>query len=517
MKIVSVAQMKTIEQAANETGITYQAMMEHAGHGVAVWALAHLDLTRGVIGLVGSGNNGGDTLIALTKLAERGFRTFAFLVRPRKNDPLVAAYQTVGGVLINLTEKETLSLLNAALIPGVVLLDGILGTGFHLPLKGSLLKLMTQIQSLVQELSDVQVVAVDCPSGVDCDSGEAAAQCLKADITLTMAAAKQGLLHEPANNLAGQIHLVDIGIGNIEQYVSEPLPTLMDYAIASGLLPRRPETGHKGTFGTCLVLAGTRQYTGAAYLAGKAAYRAGCGLVDVATLPEVRDSLSGRLIEAVWTLLPEKGQAYAKTGVESLRISLERANSIALGPGWGLQGSNQEFLEALLPLLPKDLPTVIDADGLKLLDGIERWWENVPAQTVLTPHPGEMAQMTGLSISEIQANRWKIARKYARKWGVILVLKGALTVIGLPGGELIINPISDSALGTAGSGDVLTGIIGGLLAQGLNTQEAAVLGVWLHGIAGQQAHQCLGVAASVTALDILDALPATIGKIKRPA
>jgi NAD(P)H-hydrate epimerase len=128
-----------------------------------------------------------------------------------------------------------------------------------------------------------------------------------------------------------------------------------------------------------------------------------------------------------------------------------------------------------------------------------------------------MAQMTGLSISEIQANRWKIARKYARKWGVILVLKGALTVIGLPGGELIINPISDSALGTAGSGDVLTGIIGGLLAQGLNTQEAAVLGVWLHGIAGQQAHQCLGVAASVTALDILDALPATIGKIKRPA
>jgi len=515
MKIVSVAQMKAIEQAANETGITYQAMMENAGSGVAEWAMAHLDLTRGVIGLVGSGNNGGDTLIALTRLAERGIRIFAFLVRHRENDPLVEAYKMAGGAIIDLVEQDTLSYLNAALIPGAVLLDGMLGTGLRLPLKGSLKALMERIHILVQDQPDIQIIAVDCPSGVDCDSGEAASQCLKAKFTLTMAAVKKGLLQEPANNLAGQIHLVDIGIGDIEQYISEPLAALMDYEMASRLLPKRPESGHKGTFGTCLVLAGTRQYTGAAYLAGKAAYRAGCGLVNIATLPEVRNSLSGRLIEAVWTLLPEKGQGYAKAGVEVLRKPLEGVNSIALGPGWGLQGSNHEFLEALLPLLSKDLPAVFDADGLKLLAGIDYWWEKVPAQTILTPHPGEMAQLTGLSIAEIQSKRWEIAGTYAGKWGVTLVLKGALTVIGLPNGGLIVSPISESALGTAGSGDVLTGVIGGLLAQGLNALDSAILGVWLHGMAGQQAHHHLGVAASVTALDILEALPAAFRKTKR--
>ena len=376
--------------------------------------------------------------------------------------------------------------------------------------------LMTQIRSAVQNHPKIQVIAVDCPSGVDCDSGESATQCLKAHHTLTMAAAKQGLLHEPANNLAGKIHLVDIGIGAIEQYISDPLPVLIDHDLASSLLPRRPETGHKGTFGTCLVVAGTRHYTGAAFLAGKAAYRAGCGLVNVATVPEVRESLSGRLIEAVWTILPEKDHGYNPSGADILQQYIEKTDSLVLGPGWGLQAVNQEFMISLMSIMPNDMPTIIDADGLKLLAGIDHWWQKVPDQTVLTPHPGEMAHLTGLSKDEIQANRWEVASKYARELGVTLVLKGALTVIAMPNGEMVISPISDSALGTAGSGDVLTGVIGGLLAQGMNARDSAIAGVWLHGRAGIQAHQSHGDPTSVTALDILDALPAAIRDTKRP-
>ncbi|QRN83849.1 NAD(P)H-hydrate dehydratase [Chloroflexota bacterium] len=516
MKIVSIGQMKAIEKSANKTGITYETMMAHAGNGVAEWVLAHLEPKMGVIGLVGSGNNGGDTLIALTRIAVKGYRTQAFLVRARDEDPLVTEYINAGGVVIDLTIECTLQYLEAAIGPGSILLDGMLGTGFHLPMKGSLLSLMTQIHDAIQQQPEIMVIAVDCPSGVDCDSGEATEQCLKADYTLTMAAAKQGLLIEPASSLTGEITLVDIGIGDISQYIADDCPILMDEALAFNLLPKRPDTGHKGTFGTCLVVAGTRQYTGAAYLAGKAAYLAGCGLVNVATVPAVRESLAGRLIEAVWTIILENEGGYAPSGVKGLRKALESSDALALGPGWGLKETNLAFLEALLPMIPTDLPVVFDADGLKLLGRIEKWWEKVPAQTILTPHPGEMSEITGRPIAEIQANRWNNAKKYAQDWGVTLVLKGAHTVIALPDGQIFISPVSDSALGTAGSGDVLTGILGGLLAQGAQPKEAALLGVWLHAFAGIQAHQQLGGAESVTALDILEAIPSAFLKIKRP-
>jgi len=516
MKIVSVDQMKAIEHSANAGGISYDSMMFQAGKGVADWVMGHLGRKKCALGLVGSGNNGGDTLIALTRLAEKGIRTFAFLVRPRGKNLLIEDYQKTGGVLIDLTLEENLPYLDAALGPGVVLLDGMLGTGFRLPLQGSLSDLMTKIQEVVKSKSGLRVIAIDCPSGVDCDSGEATAQALKAHDTLTMAAVKQGLLREPANGLTGQIHLMDIGIGAIEAHLTEKCPILMDDAMATSLLLERPDTGHKGTFGTCLVIAGTRQYTGAAFLAGKAAYRAGCGLVHVATTSAVRNSLAGRLIEAVWTVLPDIGDGYDVKGVDLLANTLSTIDSLVIGPGWGLHASNSIFLERVLPNLSKELPVVFDADGLKLLGRINNWWKKVPVNSILTPHPGEMAQITGLSISKIQSNRWEIARQYAQTWGVTLILKGALTAVALPDGDVFILPFHDSALGTAGSGDVLTGIIGGLLAQGMITKDAALLGAWLHGTAGVAAHHHLGGPESVTALDILEEISEAYRITKRP-
>jgi NAD(P)H-hydrate epimerase len=220
------------------------------------------------------------------------------------------------------------------------------------------------------------------------------------------------------------------------------------------------------------------------------------------------------LIEAVWTVLPDNGGAFTPEGVVVLDKTLQTADSIVIGPGWGLQEQNVNFLKKLLLSIPKTIPTLLDADGLKLLSQLDRWWTMLPDHCVLTPHPGEMSILTGLEIQEIQNNRWPITLAYARQWNVTVVLKGAMTVIANPVEGVYISPVSDSALATAGSGDVLAGVMGGLMAQGLPIQAASLLGVWIHGMAGQAAHQRFGTDFSVTAIDILDSLPDAFIKAK---
>jgi len=506
MKIVTVNQIQAIEKSADASGLSYEQMMSNAGRGVAEWLLKHLSLEPGVVGLIGSGNNGGDTLIALTRLAEHGVRTMGFLVKQRDGDKLVEGYLNSGGKIVEIYQSQNLELLDLALSSGVVILDGILGTGIKLPLRADLYDLMAKIHRIIEKRSETRKIAIDCPSGVDCDTGEVSDVTIPAEDTLCMAAVKQGLLRQPGRSYTGRIHCINIGITSLSEHISEPLPEMINADFVKKNLPHRPETGHKGTFGTCVVIAGTVPYTGAAYLAGKAAYRAGCGLVHVATLREVHQSLSGKLIEAVWTVLPGIGDGYLPEAVEGLVDPLENATSLVLGPGWGLKHETGEFLDRLLDQIPANLPTLIDADGLKLLSRLDRWWTRLPNQTILTPHPGEMAVLTGLTTSEIQANRWEIAQTFAEKWGVTLVLKGAMTVVASPDSALYVIPISDSAMATAGSGDVLSGVIGGLLAQGADTTSAGFLGAWLHAHAGEIAHAKVGSSYSVTAMDILDAV-----------
>lgn len=513
MKIVTVSQIQAIEKSADASGLSYGQMMVNAGKGVANWVLEHLPVKPGVIGLIGSGNNGGDTLIALTVLAEFGVRTIGFLVKQREGDKLVEGYLNAGGKIVEIYQSQHLGLLESALSPGVVILDGILGTGIKLPLRADLYDLMAKIHKIIEKRPEARKIAVDCPSGVDCDTGEASDVTISADETLTMAAVKMGLLNHPGRSYTGKIHCIDIGISSLYEHISELLPEMIDADIVKKYLPHRPETGHKGTFGTCVLIAGTVPYTGAAYLAGKAAYRAGCGLVHIATLREVHQSLAGKLIETVWTILPGGGYGYLPEGAEGLGDTLENSDSLVLGPGWGLRHETGVFLDRLLDQIPPDLPILIDADGLKLLSRLDSWWTCLPNHTIFTPHPGEMAVLTGLTTSEIQANRWKIAQKFAEKWGVTLVLKGAMTVVAAPDGALYVIPISDSALATAGSGDVLSGVIGGLLAQGLDANSAGFIGAWLHAHAGEIAHAKVGSSYSVAALDILDALAPAFGSV----
>lgn len=515
MKIVTVEQMQAIENSADARGLSYNQMMINAGTGVANWMMSNLPVQSGVVGLIGSGNNGGDALIALTLLSKKGVRTIGFLLKQRNDDPLIADYLNYGGEIIDISKGENLSYLSAFLDRGGIVLDGILGTGLKLPLRGQLYEVMARVSHLVDNVSRTSIIAVDCPSGVDCDTGEASDVAIKADHTLVMAAMKQGLLKHPARSLSGSFHLIEIGIENLKDHIDADLPIMIEKNLVRQFLPERPDEGHKGTFGTCLVIAGSTPYTGAAYLTGKAAYRAGCGLVHMAVLENVYQRLSSRLIEAVWTILPESGVLYDPQGAKQLMDVLQTVDSVVLGPGWGLGDGNAVFLANMLDLLPSDLPVLFDADGLKLLQRIDEWWTRVPEESVLTPHPGEMSTLTGLSIEEIQADRWNITRMYAKRWSVNLMLKGAITVIATPDGRLFINPFSDPALGTAGSGDVLSGLIGGLMAQGVEPLMATVSGAWLHAKAGEFASIRIGTDISVTAVDILENLPGAFVKANK--
>ncbi|MBN2257466.1 MAG: NAD(P)H-hydrate dehydratase [Anaerolineaceae bacterium] len=519
MKIVSVEEMKSIEADADAHGLSYAALMRNAGEGIGKWVHAHHYSERNpvVLGLVGSGNNGGDTLVALTYLLANGWQASVFLVRGRQaDDVLLSDFLKAGGKLIQSEEDPEYSQLSATLLAASVLLDGILGTGMHLPLDpsiGQVLKFIsTKLSSLTQR---PQIIAVDCPSGVDCDSGEVATETLHADHTLTLAAAKPGLLTFPAFKFVGILSSIDIGLSDTEGMLGSVRRQVIDEAFLSRALPEREMDAHKGDFGTALLVVGSEQYTGAALLAGRAAYRVGAGVVNLGVVEQVRAAIAGQLPEATWIVLPDHYGYLANEAAEFLYSVIQRADVLLIGCGWGMQETTMQFLRALLSSTPDNLPPlVVDADGLKMLMRIAGWQSQLPQGSVLTPHPGEMAVLTGMTVDEVQADRFELAEHYAHAWNQVVVLKGALTIIAGPNGQTGLIPMATPALARAGTGDVLAGMIAGLMAQGVDAYQASCSAAYLHGMAGMAAAQLMGNTASVLANDIIDCLPAQVSMIK---
>jgi NAD(P)H-hydrate epimerase len=507
MKYVSVAEMIAIEKESDASGHTYDQMMEHAGRGLAESvrdAYSHLSEKK-ALGLVGSGNNGGDTLVAFAYLQEWGWETTAYIVRPRPDDdPLVARFLSAGGSMLEIEADPDYGHLTAALKSHTLILDGILGTGIRLPLRGVIAELLSLVgQRLAEMQNPTPVVAVDCPSGVDCDTGEAAVECLAAEITVTMAAVKQGLLKFPAYSLVGDLRLVGIGLPKGLPAYEKIQREIVDAKWVRKALPERPLDGHKGTFGTVLVVGGSLNYSGAVILAGEAAFRSGAGWVTLAVPEPLHAALAGSFIEATWLLLPHEDGFIAADAVEVVNTNLSKPSTMLIGPGFGMQKTSGDFIAKLL-LDGQNLPSLVfDADGLKLLAEIPGWWEQLPDCAVLTPHPGEMSIMTMLSTGEIQADRIEIAEKYAQEWGHVVVLKGAFTVIAAPDGRTAVVPVATPALARAGTGDVLAGLIAGLQAQGMGAYEAAAAGAWIHAQAGLHAADVLGSTAAVLAGDVL--------------
>lgn len=536
MKLVTVDEMRNVERQADAAGLSYSQMMENAGKSLA--EIIHLRVqpestTKSALALVGSGNNGGDALVALSYLAEQGWRVAAFLVKSRPHDPLVERVEVIG-TIIKHGSHDAFERLAEHTRTSSVILDGILGTGAKPPLRpdiGEVLKLVRG--NLLNNPGRAVVVAVDCPSGINCDTGDAPEDVLRADLTVTMAAVKQGLLRFPAANLVGELQVAPIGNLDglpawdaIERFVA-------DHTWVANHLPERPADAHKGTFGTAMVCAGSINYTGAAWLAGQAAYRIGAGLVTLAIPEPLYSALAGQFPEATWLVLPDEMGVLASQAAPVLLKNIGKATVLLLGPGWGQEDTTLDFLDRLLDPVqlfigrPIGFPTansehgenqiahalppvVIDADGLKLLTKIDNWPSRLPAPAVLTPHPGEMSILSGLSKEEINQDRIAVTERFASSWGHVVVLKGAYTVIASPGGHTAIIPVASAALARAGTGDVLAGLITGLRAQGVDAFSAGVSGAWIHAQAGLLAASDLGSSASVLAGDVLLHIPKVI-------
>jgi ADP-dependent NAD(P)H-hydrate dehydratase / NAD(P)H-hydrate epimerase len=528
-QLVTVDQMLKIEKQADANGLTYEQMMSNAGNGLAEYIQERF-LACEILGLIGSGNNGGDTLIALSVLASAGWSVKAYIIAARpKTDPLIKRLSEAGGVITRRNEDVDLEILEEWAQGADILLDGILGTGIKLPLK----KEISQALAIFSDRQSLPlVIAVDCPSGVDCRTGAAASEVIPADITVCMAAVKTGLLELPAYDLSGEIHLVDIGLSedlSELQNIGTFTVTALD---ATTLLPERPTDAHKGTFGTAMLIAGSINYTGAVYLAAKAAYRVGAGLVTAAVPGPLHTALAGSIPEVTWLLLPHEVGVISENAVNVMMKNIGKSTSLLIGPGLGAEDTTTEFVHRLLfdhnskparsgigfidskkfETTPKIKlpPIVIDADGLNALAKKEYWYEDFSHQAVLTPHPGEMAVLTGRTIKEIQENRIEITKEYSDLWKTVVVLKGAFTVVAEPGGRACVIPIATAALARAGSGDVLSGILVGLMAQGMAPFDAAIVGAWIHAQAGLIAEDTHGQSASVLASDILESIAAVI-------
>jgi ADP-dependent NAD(P)H-hydrate dehydratase / NAD(P)H-hydrate epimerase len=534
MKLVTLEQMRTIEQEAVKSGTSVEKLMDRAGKGIAEFIqFAFSDGEEVIAALVGSGNNGGDALVALTELAGNGWKTHAILARPRaENDLLVKRLQEKGGDIHIYDPKQTGHLFEI-LADCDLLLDGVLGAGIKLPLKVETAEFLAAIKPLSEMMP---VIAVDCPSGVDMETGEAAPETIPADITLCMGAVKEGLLRLPAFSLAGDLEVVDLKFSNRQQTWNSLQTEVVDAEMVSGMLPRRDPQAHKGTFGTAMIVAGSINFTGAALLAARAAYQVGTGLVRLAIPGPLYQAIAGQLPEVTWLMLPHEQGVIHSGAAGVVRDNLEKITALLLGPGWGHEETTGEFLRELVltkvdsgrkgkigfleadgtgtgapAVLP---PLVFDADGLNLLSKAKGWEKDLPAGCILTPHPGEMSTLTGLSVDAIQSNRSETVRKFAKAWNQVIVLKGAQTLIADPMGRIFIIPVATSALAKAGSGDVLSGMITGLRAQGLGATEAALCGAWLHAQAGLAAVEVAGDEAAVMATDVINCIGEVLADIR---
>jgi len=558
-KIVTTEQMRAIERAADAQGHSYAAMMERAGHAVAervMQLLAGIEQPRVAV-IVGPGNNGGDGLVAARILAEKleSASVGAFLLKPRGDDEEVFVRARDAGVFVASADDDKAAgyrALQNLVANADVLIDALFGTSLRLPIRGDAAKVLQAAhQAITLRRADRPappyttpadpdltapdegpiIVAVDCPSGLDCDTGALDKLTLPAHETITFAAAKPGLLTFPGAEAVGTLRIADIGLPPRLPELDEIAQTLVDAAEVRARLPQRPRDSHKGTFGKAMVVAGSLNYTGAAYLAAAAAYRAGAGLVTVGAPQIIVPVLAGMLPEATWLLLPHDMGVINEAAVKVLRAELAGYSALLLGPGFGREDVTGEFLRELLhpqeevrhsraigfvPDEPAretertatDLPPlIIDADGLNLLAAMDDWPRLLPPGTILTPHPGEFARLARLDREEVQANRLPLAQAKAAEWNCVVVLKGAFTVIAAPDGRTAVEPFATSALASAGTGDVLAGAIAGLLAQGLAPFDAALCAAWLHGMAGVRAAALLDTPISVTAGDVLELLP----------
>lgn len=533
MKLVTVDHMRRIEAASDAQGHSYAAMMERAGAAVARVIQSRRDVrAQRILILVGPGNNGGDGLVAARHLHAAGAEIGVFVLKPRADEHSAALRDR--GVLIRSWSDASL---REWLASCAVIVDALLGTGAARPIEGDLARLLGDVKQAIAarrsrspDLVDPAwpwslrataqqrdpapemyplVVAVDGPTGLNYDTGAIDPLTLPADISVTFAYPKVGHASFPGASLCGELIVADIGID--PQLAQEIDRELADPVLIRSLLPARPRDAHKGTFGKALIVAGSTLYTGAPVLAAEAAYRSGAGLVTLATPQSIHAIMASKINEATFLPLPDEDGALNSAAFDQAHAALNSYTATLIGPG--LTTRARPFIERLLDAQLSRCALVLDADALNILAQIPAWWTHVPAPAILTPHPGEMARLTQLSMNALEDDRERVAIEHAGRWGHVVVLKGAFTVIAAPDGRSIRLPFANPALATAGSGDVLAGTIVAARAQGLPAYEAALCGAYLHGAAGELAQREIGTAG-VLAGDLLARLPRVLQALR---
>jgi NAD(P)H-hydrate epimerase len=500
--------MKRIDRAAiTRYGIPGMVLMENAGRGV-VQVIEHcfdMSLRPRITIVCGTGNNGGDGMVVCRHLLAAGASPRLFLVGRKdrvKGDAKVnMSILERSGVPVTEMDGRIHREFSSHLRQADLVVDALFGTGF----KGRLSGLAATVVDRINR-SSLPVVSVDCPSGIDADTGRVGGECVKAELTVTMGLPKVGLLLYPGRSLVGELWVADIGIP--ESVIGEQAIQTKVVDLEEVSLPERDPAGHKTTFGWVVVIAGSPGMTGAGAMASRASLRCGAGMATLCLPRNLNSALEAKLTEVMTYPLPEtRNGTISLDALKAAEPIIEKADVLVVGPGLSTDAETSEMVCSLLERV--DLPIVVDADALSALAGKLDLLKRRVSPTILTPHPGEMSRLTGLPVDRITNDRLAVASQFSNTYRVITVLKGAPTVLASPDGHCFLNITGNSGLATAGSGDVLSGMIAGMLAQGLDPIEAGKTSVYLHGLAGDLSSSRV-TEYSVVATDLLESIPEAI-------
>jgi hydroxyethylthiazole kinase-like uncharacterized protein yjeF len=515
MKLVTVDQMRNLDAAAiRDFGISGLILMENAGRAVADTIVHFLGgvVSRRILIFSGKGNNGGDGFVVARHLANRGADVKVFLISPKEEiqgDALVnLEILEKSGISISALGPRDIQKVKISLLYADLAVDAIYGTGFKGKVTGIASRVIEAINS-----SGKPVVSVDLPSGLEADTGRVEGPCIRASLTCTLGLPKLGFFLYPGVEYCGDIRVMDISLPTALTTGETLFYNLIDEELCRPMFGSRPKDSHKGTFGQVLVAGGSPGMTGAVALAAEAALKSGAGLVKACVPASLNPVLENKLTEVITVPLPESENQLL--GTDAAGVLVEKAGKdgvIAVGPGLSIGEAVENFVGELFAKAQS--PLVVDADGLNAAAGNPDVFLELNVPAVITPHPGEMARLMGITSSEVQQDRIGVAGEFAARYGLVVVLKGAGTIVAAPGGKIFINSTGNPGMATAGSGDVLTGLIASFMAQGFSPVQAAVAGVYIHGAAGDAVAVSVGERGMVAG-DLLRGVPKTIAKLEK--
>ncbi|MBN1464679.1 NAD(P)H-hydrate dehydratase [candidate division KSB1 bacterium] len=507
--VVTASEMAAMDRCAmHELQMPGLLLMENAGRGIFNVAAEMLNSPSGKIVHIycGPGNNGGDGYVAARHLLNNGAIVRTMI--------LSTAVKIKGDARVNLDilqqmghQPEFISMIPSSLDKPDLIVDALLGTGVKGPLHGTYAAIVNMINK-----TNCPVLAIDIPTGVNADTGQIDGPAIRATVTATMALPKRGLLLSPGREHTGRLEIIDIGMPREVLRRQELRVHHVDKNYIQNILPRRSPDAHKNKVGMIHVIAGSKGFTGAAALASRAVLRAGAGLCYL-TIPESLHAILAALnAEVITRPVQDAGNGFlVSDNYECIKRDLENKTALVLGPGIGLAAETREVVHQLLAAIA--LPLVLDADGLNACVDDVDLLRRYNGDLVITPHPGEMARLTGLSTSEIVTNRIDIARQFAETWRCSVVLKGGPTVTASPDGHVYVNSSGNAGMATAGAGDVLSGTIAAFIGQGLSSEKAAIAAVFIHGYAGDLAAARYGQMGMVAG-DIVEMMPHALKKME---